>query len=132
MAKTIYLMRHGRYDGQTRDGILTPFGRGEILTNGQQLRLELGTLDQITIYHSQMRRAVESAQALAEALQPIRVELVPRSELNCDSNDVKSVVQGIDAIGILVSHMPELEHYTQEITGKPMRFKNAEYKRFDL
>ena len=117
--KTIYLIRHG----DARQG-LTPLGIEQIQATARQLQTELAGLEKITIYHSPLQRAAESAQVMLETLKPVQATLQARKELCCDSLTVAAVVKTAESPCIIVSHQPDLQHYLRQL-GKFERMSNG-------
>ena len=120
-------MRHGEYDGS---GSLTDIGRSDVMESGREIGSKLGK-DSVRIFHSPLVRAVESAEVLAKALDPIRAELVPRYELESGSYGVSDVVGDMDSDDIIVSHMPDLEDFTSEL-GRYRGFRTAGFHKVDV
>ena len=130
MAKTIYLMRHGRDDPV--GGALDEVGRAQVLASAGRLKADLGSIDSVTVYHSPLRRARESAEILAEVLRPINTQLVERPELGLGRFLVEEVAREIDSVGIIISHGPDLEAYAETLANRDVYFGNAWFHRFKI
>lgn len=131
--KTIYLVRHG----EAGDVNLTPCGREQIKETARKLKLELFGLEAITIYHSPLQRATQSAQVMAENLKPMTTKLQPENDLYCDSYNIGAVVSKAESPAIIVSHQivshqPDIARYLAAVTGRLRKLSNGEYVKVDV
>ena len=124
--KTAYLVRHGDARGS-----LTERGVGEITRTAAELRREIGSVEDIVIYHSTLERARESAKLISLVFNPSKVYMEARHELDCNTYDVGSIVDKIDSIGIIVSHQPDLESYL-EGRGIYSGLHTGEYRKLEF
>jgi phosphohistidine phosphatase SixA len=125
--KTVYLVRHGAYDRDS--GALTSRGESEIKQTGELLAEKINGLEEITIYHSPKKRAMESALVLVAALHSlpkIKINLERAEELACEEYHVGKLVNKINNTAILVSHQPDLETYLKSI-GIEVHLNTADF-----
>ncbi len=128
MAKTVYVMRHGDAYGN-----LTDFGVEQVEASGRRLRQELGDLEEITIHHSPLERARESAEVLARTLEGIDVTLKSDDLLTCGGRSQVHVVAGAinEDVSIIVAHQPNLETYLEQ-NGIFRGLSTAEYVKVNV
>ena len=108
--KIVYLVRHGDYG---RNGSLNEKGKEQIKATTTEIEQDLGSLEEITIFHSPIRRARESAQIMAEEMS-LSTRLERRWDLSSESYNLSNVVAEIEDIGIIISHMPDLIGFMEE------------------
>lgn len=124
--KTLYLVRHGN----ANDG-LTPEGVKEITLTAAELKKEIGSIEDIVIYYGPLNRTRESAELIAAVFNPSKVYMEPKNELSCNMHAIKSIVDKINSICIIVSHRPDLESYLQS-QGIYEDLDTAEYKKLEF
>jgi phosphohistidine phosphatase SixA len=115
--KIIYFVRHGEYSRVS--GSLNDIGISQLKKAAEIIKQELENgesgngIEKIAIYSSPVKRAVESAKIIQEALGLEKI--VTKVELACESYLIGKIVNEIcnDSIdvAILVSHQPDLEAY---------------------
>jgi broad specificity phosphatase PhoE len=115
--KIIYFVRHGEYNRVS--GSLNDIGISQLEKAAEIIKQDLGNgesgsgIEKIAIYSSPIKRAVESAKIIQEALGLEKI--VAKAELACESYLVGEMVNEIcnDSVdvAILVSHQPDLEAY---------------------
>jgi len=112
--KNLYLVRHGSYNPITEE--LNLEGILEIVNTTKEIKNQLNGLEAISIYHSPIIRAKQSAEVIAENLQPIKSTVIEKEALRLERNKVKEVAEAInDKYAIIVSHGPDLENYLYKL-----------------
>tara|TARA_Y100000310_G_C20228945_1_gene599300 strand:- start:121 stop:507 length:387 start_codon:yes stop_codon:yes gene_type:complete len=125
MSKTIYLVRHGKYAQES----LVEDGRQQIQRAARTILRDLKGLKHITIYHSPITRARESAEVLAETLRAkMNISLEERDTLAQGSYLIHKVVEEITEKGIIVSHLLDLQVYMEQ-QGIETTFRYGQVRR---
>lgn len=115
----VYLMRHGQAASAPNDAErpLTQRGRQDVAAVATQLKEHDCTVR--TIWHSPLRRAVETAELLQSAWDS-SILLKPNDDL-CPDNDVAPMAQRIEALDtdvFVVGHLPHLPKLAMVLLGQ--------------
>lgn len=123
MAK-IYLVRHGAYGA---DGGLDIPGAIQIARAAEEIKTDLDSysIKEVEVYSSPKKRAVQSAEILKDRLEAKAMQI--EEALNEDESKVGTLVRKLQIEdgkrgAVLVSHMPDIEHFLREIG----RYKEVE------